>query len=61
VKHVFLSLGFSLSLSLLPSLSLSLSLSLALALSLVTGNDTRFPVANQFALAFMVASPRRGR
>jgi hypothetical protein len=58
VKHVFLSLGFSLSLSLLPSLSLSLSLSLALALSL---DDTRFPVANQFALAFMVASPRRGR
>lgn len=29
--------------------------------TIITGNDTRFPVANQFALAFMVASPRRGR
>jgi hypothetical protein len=25
--------------------------------AIITGNDTRFPVANQFALAFMVASP----
>jgi len=29
--------------------------------AIITGNDTRFPVANQFALAFMVASPWRGR